>query len=85
MAYFDPWLPEGADAAAWAKACASCGSCRDCGLCEAICPQNAIYRQEGERGTFEYRVLAERCIGCGFCAGACPTGVWRLVENEPME
>ncbi|OPY11804.1 MAG: NAD-dependent dihydropyrimidine dehydrogenase subunit PreT [Syntrophus sp. PtaB.Bin001] len=84
MAYFDPWLPEGADVAAWAKACASCGSCRDCGLCEAICPQNAIFRHE-VNGTFEYRVRAERCIGCGFCAGACPTGVWRLAENEPLE
>jgi len=84
MVYFESWLPEGADAAAWAKACASCGSCRDCGLCEAICPQNAIFRQEKGDGTFEYQVRAERCIGCGFCAGACPTGVWRLVENEPM-
>mgnify|MGYP003551512205 CR=1 FL=1 len=25
------------------------------------------------------------CIGCGFCAGACPCGIWRLAENEPLE
>ncbi|MGD8470729.1 MAG: 4Fe-4S binding protein [Desulfobacteraceae bacterium] len=25
------------------------------------------------------------CIGCGFCAGACPCGVWDLVENTPLE
>jgi Fe-S-cluster-containing hydrogenase component 2 len=25
-----------------------------------------------------------RCIGCGFCAGACPSGVWNLVENDPF-
>jgi len=85
MAYFEPWLPEGADEAACARACASCGACRDCGLCEAICPRNAIFREEGRSGAFEYKVRAERCIGCGFCAGACPTGVWRLVENEPLE
>jgi len=85
MAYFDSWLPEGADVAACSRACASCGACRDCGLCEAICPQNAIFRTEGMTGAFEYKVRAERCIGCGFCVGACPTGVWRLVENAPME
>jgi Fe-S-cluster-containing hydrogenase component 2 len=22
-----------------------------------------------------------RCIGCGFCAGICPCGVWEMVEN----
>jgi Fe-S-cluster-containing hydrogenase component 2 len=25
-----------------------------------------------------------RCIGCGFCAGACPCGIWFLTENYPM-
>jgi len=34
---------------------------------------------------YEYRVDESRCIGCGFCAGACPCGVWNLVENQPME
>ncbi len=85
MAYFEPWLPENADVTAWSRVCASCGSCRDCGLCEAICPQNAIFRLDKGSGAFEYRSRAERCIGCGFCAGVCPTGVWRLVENEPLE
>jgi len=23
----------------------------------------------------------EKCIGCGFCAGICPCGVWEMVEN----
>ena len=27
----------------------------------------------------------ERCIGCGFCGGVCPCGIWNLVENEPLE
>ncbi|MEK6194178.1 MAG: 4Fe-4S binding protein [Deltaproteobacteria bacterium] len=27
---------------------------------------------------------ASRCIGCGFCAGACPCGIWDMVENAPL-
>jgi Fe-S-cluster-containing dehydrogenase component len=26
----------------------------------------------------------ERCIGCGFCKGACPCGIWDLIPNTPM-
>jgi Fe-S-cluster-containing hydrogenase component 2 len=29
-------------------------------------------------------VDADKCIGCGFCAGACPCGIWNLVENQPL-
>jgi NADPH-dependent glutamate synthase beta subunit-like oxidoreductase/glutamate synthase domain-containing protein 3/NAD-dependent dihydropyrimidine dehydrogenase PreA subunit len=65
--------------------CSSCGTCRDCGICVAICPQKAISRREKSGNGFEMVVDDERCIGCGFCAGACPCGVWNLVENEPIE
>jgi Fe-S-cluster-containing hydrogenase component 2 len=50
----------------------------------AVCPQAAISRKAGEGVEFEYVVDAERCIGCGFCAGACPCGIWDLVENTPI-
>jgi len=83
--YFDPRKADFGDTGACASHCASCGACRDCGICENICPQNAIARKELDQGKFEYTVNNERCIGCGFCAGACPTGIWRLTGNLPLE
>jgi NADPH-dependent glutamate synthase beta subunit-like oxidoreductase/glutamate synthase domain-containing protein 3/NAD-dependent dihydropyrimidine dehydrogenase PreA subunit len=85
MQYFDPRVGEFADASSCATNCASCGACRDCGMCEEICPQKAIARSQTAGGGFEYIVDSEKCIGCGFCAGACPTGVWEIVENAPIE
>ncbi|MDX1765149.1 MAG: FAD-dependent oxidoreductase, partial [bacterium] len=63
-----------------ANKCMSCGSCRDCGMCETACYYNAISRTE-ENGSFEYVVNEKLCIGCGFCAGICPCGVWEMTEN----
>jgi len=34
-----------------------------------------------EDGSYEYAVDEELCIGCGFCAGICPCGIWEMVEN----
>ena len=58
----------------------SCGLCRDCGMCQAVCYYGAITRVERD-GDWEYVVDGEKCIGCGFCAGTCPSGVWEMVEN----
>ena len=85
LEYFDPRVIEFEDIEACGSQCSSCGACRDCGLCVTICPQTAISRREGAGPEFEYVVDPERCIGCGFCAGACPCGIWNLLENEPME
>lgn len=60
--------------------CISCGLCRDCGICEATCYQGAIVRIDRGNGEFEYAVEDEKCIGCGFCAGVCPCGIWEMVE-----
>ncbi|MCX8069415.1 MAG: FAD-dependent oxidoreductase [Thermodesulfovibrionales bacterium] len=61
--------------------CMSCATCRDCHMCEATCYWGAIRRIETADGGYEYVVDDEKCIGCGFCAGICPCGVWEMVEN----
>ena len=65
-----------------ANKCMSCATCRDCHMCETTCYWGAISRVEHEGGAYEYVVDDEKCIGCGFCAGICPCGVWEMVENS---
>ena len=85
LEYFDPRIQVYEDVSHCGSQCASCGACRDCGICVAICPETAISKVDKPNGAYEYAVNGEKCIGCGFCAQACPCGVWNLVENEPME
>jgi pyruvate/2-oxoglutarate dehydrogenase complex dihydrolipoamide dehydrogenase (E3) component len=88
--YFDPRLVKYDGVEECASQCSSCGSCRDCGICITMCPQAAISKKEtalkqGNGTEFELTVDPARCIGCGFCAGVCPCGIWNLVENDPLE
>jgi NADPH-dependent glutamate synthase beta subunit-like oxidoreductase/glutamate synthase domain-containing protein 3/NAD-dependent dihydropyrimidine dehydrogenase PreA subunit len=85
LEYFDPRITEFADLDHCGSQCSSCGACRDCGICVAVCPQAAISRKALENNAYEYVVDENLCIGCGFCAGACPCGVWDLVENTSIE
>jgi len=84
LEYFDPRTTRFDDLSTCGSSCASCGACRDCGICVAVCPQAAISREEYAENDWAYVVDPDRCIGCGFCAGACPCGIWDLVENDPM-
>ncbi|RPH52515.1 MAG: 4Fe-4S dicluster domain-containing protein [Desulfobacteraceae bacterium] len=85
LEYFDPRITGFDGLEQCGAECSSCGTCRDCGICVAVCPQAAITRKAKGEDDFEMIVDETRCIGCGFCAGACPCGVWNVVENEPIE
>lgn len=53
-------------------------ACTGCGICaEERCQVGAI-ATDGNA----YRIIPERCIGCGLCIGTCPTGAIRLVHKD---
>ncbi len=80
-AYYEACKAGPVELNAEANRCLSCAVCRDCHMCEIACHYGAISRVEHEDGTYEYVVDASLCIGCGFCAGVCPCGIWEMEEN----
>jgi electron transport complex protein RnfB len=57
------------------------GECNSCGIClEERCQVKAI-----EEIDDTYRVIKERCIGCGLCLTECPTDAIRLVRKPQEE
>jgi NADPH-dependent glutamate synthase beta subunit-like oxidoreductase len=81
-AYYDVCKGEPFTPVDEANRCMSCAACRDCHMCEATCYYGAISRKGYEDGSYEYIVDENLCIGCGFCAGICPCGVWEMEPNE---
>jgi Na+-translocating ferredoxin:NAD+ oxidoreductase subunit B len=62
-------------------ACIDTNTCSSCRLCETKrCPTKAIHLIDGA-----YSVSRERCIGCGACAAACPTGSIKLLRRPREE
>jgi electron transport complex protein RnfB len=56
-------------------------SCSACGVCaDERCPMDAIAEENGA-----YKVLAERCIGCGACVSTCPTESITLKRKPESE
>jgi Pyruvate/2-oxoacid:ferredoxin oxidoreductase delta subunit len=56
-------------------------SCVACGVCaDERCPMDAIVEEDDA-----YRVLVERCIGCGVCTSTCPTESIKLVRKPESE
>ena len=55
--------------------CVACGTCKD-----ERCQVNAI-----EEGDDAYRVIQEKCIGCGLCVTTCPSEAMKLVRKQPQD
>jgi electron transport complex protein RnfB len=56
------------------EACTACGTCAD-----ERCQVHAI--EEGEEA---YRIVKEKCIGCGLCVSTCPSEAIQLIR-KPTE
>jgi Pyruvate/2-oxoacid:ferredoxin oxidoreductase delta subunit len=55
--------------------------CSQCGVCaDERCPMDAIVEEDDG-----YKVIYERCIGCGVCVPTCPTEAIKLERKSESE
>ena len=53
-----------------------------CSVCVRRCPHGAVKIVEAEPGRMLPRIDAERCVGCGSCAAACPSQPYGAIVIE---
>lgn len=62
-----------------AQRCLSLRECESCDMCELLCPDLCITRDEK---TGEVLIDLDYCKGCGICASVCPKGAIQMVLEE---
>jgi 2-oxoacid:acceptor oxidoreductase delta subunit (pyruvate/2-ketoisovalerate family) len=63
-----------------ARQCLGMIECAACDVCQLLCPELCITRDEVSGAVL---IDLDYCKGCGICASVCPKGAIRMVlENE---
>jgi 2-oxoacid:acceptor oxidoreductase delta subunit (pyruvate/2-ketoisovalerate family) len=75
----EPGLTE-TEALAAARQCLSLVDCQACDVCQLLCPELCITR---DQATGMVQIDLDYCKGCGICASVCPKGAIRMVLEEP--
>ncbi|MGZ3495199.1 MAG: 4Fe-4S binding protein [Thermodesulfobacteriota bacterium] len=76
----EPGLPKG-EALKEARRCLSLRECGSCEVCELLCPDLCITRDEK---TGEVLIDLDYCKGCGICASVCPKGAIQMVLEDDI-
>jgi len=62
-----------------AQRCLGLRECESCEICNLLCPDLCITRDEE---TGEVRIDLDYCKGCGICSSVCPKGAIQMVLEE---
>ncbi len=62
-----------------AQRCLGLRECQSCEICNLLCPDLCITRNEE---TGEVLIDLDYCKGCGICASVCPKGAIQMVLEE---